>query len=69
MTDKYCNKCGKELNFIETDKFNVETGEREKHWHCPTRTCGHYGIQHEYVYSYHFWRGDTFTCKKCGKIS
>lgn len=51
MEDKYCHVCGKELDRVEIEGFNSETGKRNIRLVCSSRKPHHRGINHVFVKS------------------
>ena len=61
LKKKYCTICGRELQLVESDYYNEDTGKKEIVYEdCPVMDCKH---------DYHEYNKNENRCKhRCGAI-
>jgi hypothetical protein len=71
---KYCDKCGKKLEYRFKGEYNVETGDKIMEPYCPSEICDHIGWIHPFVHIYKYdkpikpyFLNQFFKTKKCIK--
>ena len=64
--EKYCATCGAPCLHLHAGHYDTETGEPVMRAVCPTRECGHTGVQHEFPNSFFALLFPT-RCTNCGR--
>ena len=62
VPDKYCIKCGKKLIKDKLLRYEGETGAPVYSRICPTKECGHNGINHVWLKKWHHLGKKCFKC-------